>query len=208
MADQVDGPGQFGLMLALAWHTSRRINAICHLRRPDIFLGRDEVRRALAAAGEDESVVEEWGNAIRWRAEWDKKGYLTFSPMPKAVLEDVRNYLRRNPCIGEAWVFPFRKDASRPQTKAMANYWLNRAEGMAGLAHLHRGGYHAYRRGWASARKHLPVQDVMAAGGWRDAKALQVAYQGADARTTRQVVDLEFEPENDAGGHEKGTAKL
>ena len=30
----------------------------------------------------------------------------------------------------------------------------------------------------------------MAAGGWRDVKALQDAYQGADPKTIRQVVEV------------------
>ena len=42
----------------------------------------------------------------------------------------------------------------------------------------------------STARKTSPVQDVMAAGGWRDVKALQDAYQGADPKTIRQVVEL------------------
>ena len=35
----------------------------------------------------------------------------------------------------------------------------------------------------------MPVQDVMAAGGWRDVKALQSAYQSADPDTVRRVVE-------------------
>ena len=37
-------------------------------------------------------------------------------------------------------------------------------------------------------RKHLPVQDVMAAAGWRDVNALQKAYQAADPQTVRRVM--------------------
>ncbi len=73
--------------------------------------------------------------------------------------------------------------------KLMAGYYLKRAEKLAGLPALRRGGWHAFRRGWAQRRKHLPVQDVMAAGGWRDVKALQSAYQAADPDTIRKVVE-------------------
>jgi hypothetical protein len=45
-------------------------------------------------------------------------------------------------------------------------------------------------REWA-ARKHLPVQDVMEAGAWRDPKALQAGYQGADSATIFGVVEFE-----------------
>ena len=53
-----------------------------------------------------------------------------------------------------------------------------------------RGGWHAFRRAWASRRKHLLVQDVMVAGGWRDINALQRAYQAADPETVRRVMEL------------------
>ena len=50
-------------------------------------------------------------------------------------------------------------------------------------------GWHSFRRAWATARKHMPLQDVMAAGGWRDPAALQEAYQHADAETIRAVLE-------------------
>jgi hypothetical protein len=43
--------------------------------------------------------------------------------------------------------------------------WLRRAEAVAGLNKLVGGLWHLYRRGWATARKHLPITDVAAAGG-------------------------------------------
>tara|TARA_B100000470_G_scaffold144159_1_gene111802 strand:+ start:186 stop:347 length:162 start_codon:yes stop_codon:yes gene_type:complete len=51
-------------------------------------------------------------------------------------------------------------------------------------------GWHGFRRAWATRRKVLPVQDVMRAGGWRDVKALQTAYQSADPETVRRVLDM------------------
>ena len=190
VADQTDPSGTFRLMLVLAWHTSRRINAICHLRRSDLLLNAAEMRRALAQAGEDETLAEAWPAAIRWPAEWDKKGYLTFSPFGTAVRKEIELYLQRHPCIGDAWLFPSSKDPAEPTNKLMAGYYLKKAEALAGLPHQKQGGWHAFRRGWATARKHLPVQDVMAAGGWRDPKALQTAYQAADAATILRVVEL------------------
>ena len=75
-------------------------------------------------------------------------------------------------------------------TKRLAGWRLVKAEKLAGLPHAKRGGWHAFRRGWATRRKHLPVQDVMAAGGWRDISALQKAYQAADPETVRKVMEL------------------
>lgn len=72
----------------------------------------------------------------------------------------------------------------------MAHYYLRRGEGLAKVPSQRQGGWHAFRRAWATRRKHLPVQDVMAAGGWRDVKALQRAYQASDPETVRKVMEL------------------
>jgi hypothetical protein len=34
-------------------------------------------------------------------------------------------------------------------------------------------GFHAYRRKWATERKHLPLKDVAEAGGWLDKRSLE-----------------------------------
>ena len=49
-------------------------------------------------------------------------------------------------------------------------------------------GFHAYRRKWATERKHLPVKDVAEAGGWLDTRSLERCYQQADEHTLLQVV--------------------
>ena len=72
----------------------------------------------------------------------------------------------------------------------MALYYLRRAEKLAKVEKIRQGAWHAFRRAWATRRKHLPVQDVMAAGGWRAVKALQSAYQTADPETVRKVMEL------------------
>lgn len=56
---------------------------------------------------------------------------------------------------------------------------------------MERGGYHQFRRLWASERRHLPAQDVAAAGGWRSLQVMRSAYQHADAKTVFGVVDFE-----------------
>jgi CheY-like chemotaxis protein len=47
------------------------------------------------------------------------------------------------------------------------------------------------KRLWATERKHLPVKDVAAAGGWKDVTTLLECYQQPDADTLRQVVEYE-----------------
>ena len=51
------------------------------------------------------------------------------------------------------------------------------------------GAWHPYRRLWATQRKHLPAQDVAAAGGWSSVEVVQEIYQKADPRTMLKVVE-------------------
>jgi hypothetical protein len=48
--------------------------------------------------------------------------------------------------------------------------------------------WHAYRRKWASERKHLSLVDVAAAGGWKDTATLLESYMQPDATTLLQVM--------------------
>ena len=48
--------------------------------------------------------------------------------------------------------------------------------------------WHAYRRGWATSRKHLPDVDVAAAGGWKSTETFRRVYQQPDAETMLKVV--------------------
>jgi hypothetical protein len=59
---------------------------------------------------------------------------------------------------------------------------------MAGLSHLERGGWHPFLRMWACQRKHLPVRDVAAAGGWKGVTVQQGVYEAADQETLEAVV--------------------
>jgi integrase len=180
VADQVDPTGKLALIIDIAWHTGHRINAILHLRASDILLDR--------AVLADDEMTREWSGGIRWRAEWDKKRHESKSPLPAALLASLPSYIRKHGVIGDGWLFPHR--AGEPVNKARADYLLRLAEKAAGLPRQERGGWHAFRRGWATVRKHMPAQDVAFAGGWRDLGALQKSYQRADSATSQSVVDL------------------
>ena len=191
VSDEADPMGRLRCLLVLAWETGRRISSLIHLRASDVLFTRDQVRRALAEEGQDEAWADHWPQAIRWRAANDKKGYLSFSPVTNTTLDALEVYLKRRAVVGEAWLFP--RDENRPDepmTRRLADVRLNKAEKLAALLHQKRGGWHTFRRAWATRRKHLPVQDVMAAGGWRDINALQKAYQAADPETVRRVMEL------------------
>jgi hypothetical protein len=70
--------------------------------------------------------------------------------------------------------------------------WLKQAYELSGLPKPDGSLWHAFRRLWATERKHLPVTDVAAAGGWKDTSTLLKCYQRPDEVTLRSVV--EFEP--------------
>lgn len=66
--------------------------------------------------------------------------------------------------------------------------WLLEAERLAGLPKQRGSLFHACRRAWATARRHLPVTDVAAAGGWRSTVTIQRCYQQPDEATMLTVV--------------------
>jgi hypothetical protein len=61
-------------------------------------------------------------------------------------------------------------------------------EAAALLAPLEGSDFHAYRRAWATARKHLPLKDVAETGGWRSTETLLRCYTQADEATMLAVV--------------------
>jgi hypothetical protein len=67
--------------------------------------------------------------------------------------------------------------------------WIVEAEKLAKVSHLKGGARHPFRRGWATARKHYPSQDVARAGGWRDTGTMEQCYAREDAETILAVVN-------------------
>ena len=63
-----------------------------------------------------------------------------------------------------------------------------KAEKLAGLEKLKGSLWHAYRRKWATERKHLPGADVAAAGGWANELTLLKVYEQPDPETMLMVV--------------------
>ena len=68
-------------------------------------------------------------------------------------------------------------------TRHLADKWLRKAEKLAGVEPQKDSLWHAYRRKWATERKHLSDTDVAAAGGWQNSLTLRKVYQQSDAET-------------------------
>ncbi|MFN0177203.1 MAG: tyrosine-type recombinase/integrase [Gemmatimonadales bacterium] len=155
------------LALVVAEGTGRRLSSWRNLRWDDVDL----------QAG-----------SIRWRAEFDKKGYEQVVPMSKAVSKALRESRKVQAAIGGSPVFPAPQDPTRPCDRYLLDRWLRRAFEKANVAPLSGGLWHSLRRKWATERKGYPIKDVAAAGGWRDEGTILKSYQQVDPVTVRQVV--------------------
>lgn len=190
-ADGIDPAGRLRCILALARFTGRRADAICRLRANDVLRTTERVAEALAGAGMNENLADHYAHgAIRWSAETDKEGFLFITPIGAPARAALDEYQRRSPRLGDVALFPA-PGRDGPISFERASTWLRRAERAAGMPKLRGGLWHAYRRLWASERKHLPDRVVAEAGGWRDTRALKTSYQAAEAREIAAAVNLD-----------------
>ena len=124
-----------------------------------------------------------------------------FTPSPSTdggwedifLLEGARKAIDRiraeRPGVGPSTpLFPSPKDRTKSIRYELASAWLKQAEKAAGLPKQKGGLWHPYRRGWATARKGLPSQDVAAMGGWSSTAVLEQVYQQADQQGMLAVV--------------------
>jgi integrase len=155
------------LALTLAEATGRRLGSIRQLRWDDINLTQSN---------------------IRWRSETDKKGKEWVIPIPEALREELRSFRARMGGAFGGLLFPSHADRTKPVSRDAFGHWLRDAEERAGLPKLDGSLWHAYRRMWATRRKHLSVVDVAAAGGWSDVSTLLKCYQQADDDTLLEVM--------------------
>ncbi len=163
---------QLPLLIVLMDTTGRRLSAVLGLRWDDVDFERGH---------------------IRWRAELDKARRVSQTPLPSAAMAPLEALKRARAVIGPALIFPHPKrcKAGEPVTRHLASYWLTRAYALANVPKPDGSLWHAFRRRWATLRKHLPLKDVAAAGGWHDLTTLLTCYQQPDEETMREVVDYE-----------------
>ncbi len=169
----LDPVGDLSEFLDIAAGTGRRLSAVCNLRWEDVILERTPA----APHG-----------AIRWRAAHDKSGKESTVPIGPQVRAAIDRLRQRRPGVGEAPLFSHPKDPSKPVTRHEPSRWLQNAEKLAGLEPQKGSLWHAYRRAWATQRKHLPAVDVAKAGGWATVQVVQQIYTQADEETTLKVV--------------------
>ena len=175
--------GRLRCMLALARYTGRRENAICQLRADDILWDKKAVRDKIANLGLDEGDVGFYPEGgIHWRAEADKIGVHSISPLSGPAREELERYMARSPRIGDGPVFSSPTDPDAPIRKDTAGVWLRKAEELADLPPLSGGRFHPYRRLFAVELKTLPIHDVAAAGGWSSVETVQRIYQKGEAK--------------------------
>ena len=85
-------------------------------------------------------------------------------------------------------MFPSPINREKSVSYARVRCWLKKAEQLAEVPKQVGGSFHPYRRAWATARKHLPIKDVAAAGGWKSEAVLLRRYQQPDDATLFRVV--------------------
>lgn len=143
------------LALVLAEATGRRLGSIRALRWEDV----------------------DWTQGtIRWRAAADKKRKEWIVPTGEALLGELRNFRRQLEAVG-GWIFTSERDPALPMDRYLFSRLLEAAEQQAELPKLDGSLWHAYRRKWATERKHLSQVDVAAAGGWTGTATLMTCYQ-------------------------------
>src|SRR2546427_1422937 len=157
-------------LLGLAYGTGRRISAILALRYADLRLDAKP------------------HGAICWPAATDKQGRETTAPLSPAVRAAIDRVIKDRPALGPVYLFPSPTSKTEPVSYERVRTWLLEAEKLAELPKLKGSLWHAFRRAWATARKHLPLKDTAAAGGWASTETLLRCYPPPDEETMLEGV--------------------
>lgn len=172
-----------------------RVEAVVAAAHPDLadfMVVLSETGRRLSAVLRLQWADVLWNQgphgSIRWPADPDKEKRrwgAPLSPAARAALERLKD---RRSSIGLTYIFPSPTNKDRPMTPERVRTWLLKAEERAGLEKQKGSLFHAYRRGWATARKHFPDRDVATAGGWKGTETLRMCYQQPDEEMLYAVV--------------------
>jgi len=119
---------------------------------------------------------------IHWRAETDKMGTHSITPVSGPAIAELERYVGRNPRIGDLPLFPAPKEPEKAIRVDTAGNWLRKAEKLAKLPPLAGGRWHPYRRLFAIELKTLSIHEVAVAGGWKSTETVQRSCQKAEAK--------------------------
>lgn len=155
-------------LVVMAWLTGHRMNSIRQLRWSDVDL---DVGRIL------------------WRGEADKIGLTHTNPLHTEAVAILRRERSRASAIGDAWIFPSARDASKPLSRdAAANLWKRLAV-RAGLPSGERYGWHSCRRAFANRLRKAPLRDLQDLGGWKTAQTVLTVYLRPDEAAQREALE-------------------
>jgi integrase len=157
------------LALTLAESTGRRLSSILNLRREDLDLDR---------------LTHGW---LKFDAVFDKIGREAWVPLAEYSRRVLRAHLKQLPEDSE-WLFPSEAKREQSVDRSTMDKRLRKAYKRVELETPDGGLWHAWRRKWATERKHMPLKDVAEAGGWRQPQTLIRCYQQSDAETFASVV--------------------
>lgn len=166
----------FPVLLALAWHSGRRISAILSLKW-------DYVTLKASATAPYGSVT--WYAGVQPDGKKFEQTVRMFEPM-QAVLAQWK---QTAPPAVSRYVFPSPRVPSRPMEFTTVEKWLRRAEKLAGIAHKKQGGWHAFRRGCISQllAEGYPLPAVAWYVGHRDQTTTLQAYSHATPNAIRNI---------------------
>jgi integrase len=153
------------LALVLAHETGHRISSLSMSRWSDINFEK---------------------GTIRWRAENDKIGFEHEPPASKDALQALQRARRTASAIGDSWVFPAARDATKPCSRSTFTKWWRHAERLAKLDRVKGLCWHSFRRKFATELKAMPLKDLSYSGGWKSPQTLLNIYQRPDEETMRE----------------------
>lgn len=167
-------------IIDLCWHTGRRISAILSLRYEDLHLA---------------THAETPFGCILFPAATDKTGTARLVPMNSEARAAIDRVIAQRPGIGKAFLFPSFAREGEPIRQDAVAPWVRNAEIRAGLPKHDGSLFHAFRRGFVTARKGHPLSDLAASLGSIDTATIVKCYMGTDMASMYRVVSqpLKFE---------------
>jgi integrase len=133
--------------------------------------------------------INHFTKEITWRAKYDKKGREQTIPISDILAEELQRVHKESGWPTDGWIFPAVSNNGKPVDKKVFWGWLKKAEEHAKLPRIKGGGFHTYRRKFASERQEEPVKQVMDLGGWRDQKTMMTCYVQVNSDQLRALLN-------------------